>query len=200
MCALRLECFTDDTPQSSKTISLFEGFESEKDIAFSRGVKSGAEAASKAFEAEKIRSLYPILEALNDAGFSQTAARQAALESLQPLLRVMIDTVLPASASAGFTSEVVARVLTAVERQPDANITVTVPSDSVASIEQMLSPAQANCQVVGDPSMSALEARVKWDSGFDSLNLIAVIDDVDAVTREFFSHQDSNIIAGGRHA
>lgn len=187
MCALRLECFTNEALESSKTISLFEGFESEKDIAFSKGVKSGAEAASKAFETEKIRSLAPILEALNDIGFSQVEARHAAITSLRPLVTALLETALPASAAAGFATEVVDRVMTLIEKLPEAKINVFVPEDAVESIQKMLSPANANVCVHGDPDLGPLAARINWGSGFEQLDISAVIQTIEQIVQAFFT-------------
>ncbi len=190
MCALRLECFTNDNPVSSKSISLFEGFESEKDIAFSKGVKTGAEAASKAFEGEKIRSLAPILEALNDIGFSQAEARQAAINSLAPLISAMIETALPACAAAGFNTEVVRRVMEMVQKLPVEKIKVLVPIDAVDSITKMLTPAKANCEVIADDSLTPLEARIEWAAGFEQLDISTVLATITSAVQEFFETQD----------
>lgn len=199
MCALRLECFTNDALESSKTISLFEGFESEKDIAFSKGVRSGAEAASKAFEAEKIRSLAPILEALNDIGFSQVEARHAAINSLKPLIFAILQTSLPASAAAGFGTEVADRVMSIIEKLPEAKINVYVPEGAVASIQKMLSPAKANIQVHSDPDLGLLSARVDWGSGFEQLDIDAVIQSIQTAIHTFFTPIEA-LKSGGNHA
>ncbi len=199
MCALRLECFTNDAPVSSKRISLFEGFESEKDIAYSKGVKSGAEATSKAFEAEKIRSLAPILEALNDIGFSQVEARHAAINSLKPLIFAILETTLPASAAAGFTTEVAERVMSIIEKLPEAKINVFVPDGAVESIQKMLSPCQANIHVQTDPELGPLAARVDWGTGFEQLDIGAVIQSVDAAVHAFFTPTEA-LKSGDNHA
>lgn len=195
MCALRLECFTNDNPISSKTISLFEGFESEKDIAFSKGVKSGAEAASKAFETEKIRSLAPILEALNDIGFSQTEARHAALNSLRPLVSAVIQTALPACANMGFATEVTSKVMEIVERLPDAKITVFVPEDCVASVTQMLSPCKTLHDVVADDTLGPLEAKIDLGSGFDQIDISTIIAEIDQAAQSFFTSHNGHLMA-----
>ncbi len=187
MCALKLEVFTNDALEPSKTISLFEGFESEKDIAFSKGVKSGAEAASKAFEAEKIRSLAPILEALNDIGFSQVEARHAAINSLKPLIFAILETSLPASAAAGFSTEVADRVMAVIEKLPEAKINVFVPDGAVDSVRKMLSPAQANIHVQADPKLGPLAARVDWGTGFEQLDIGMVIHSLEAAIHAFFT-------------
>lgn len=199
MCALKLEVFTNDALEPSKTISLFEGFESEKDIAFSKGVKSGAEAASKAFETEKIRSLAPILEALNDIGFSQVEARHAAITSLRPLITAILETSLPASAAAGFATEVVDRVMTLIEKLPEAKINVYVPPDAVDAIEKMLSPANANVFVHGDPDLGPLAANINWGSGFEQLDISAIIQTIDRVVQTFFAPEETQK-TGENHA
>ena len=76
MTNLKLESFSHDV-EIRKGISKFESFEALRDSAYNDGIKSGAEAASRAFESEKIRTLAPILEALNDMAFSQAEAPDA---------------------------------------------------------------------------------------------------------------------------
>ena len=85
MSALKLESFAHDV-EIRKGISKFESFDALRETAYAEGVKSGAEAASRAFEDEKSRTLSPILEALNDMAFSQIEARHATMMSMRPML------------------------------------------------------------------------------------------------------------------
>ncbi len=199
MCALRLECFTNTTPADSEPISLFDAFASEKDMAFSKGVKSGANAASKAYEAEKIRSLAPILEAINDMNFSLIESRHSALNSFQPLLKALLDTTLPAAASAGFSAEIVARVMGILEKLPDEVVIVQVPGDCVSAVTQMLSVSSQKCEVVVGDELGPLQARVSWKSGFESIDVGAVIAALDSAVQEFFETEHFQK-AGDLHA
>ena len=190
MTALKLESFSHDV-EIRRGISKFESFEALRESAYNEGVKSGAEAASRAFEDEKIRTLAPILEALNDMGFTQVEACQAMLKSMQPMVEKLVETVLPATARQGFGAEVAALLLKAYEKAPAAHIVISVAPDAVAAIHAFLAPSKADFAVEPNPDLTDLQARVSWQGGYDQLDLDATIADVRTAIETFFSTFES---------
>ncbi len=186
MSVLKLESFSHDV-EIRRGISKFESFEALRDSAYSDGVKSGADAASRAFEDEKIRTLAPILEALNDMGFSQIEASQAMLKSMRPMVEQLVKTVLPESARLGFGSEVAALLAKAYEKAPTARIVISVAPDAVASIQSLLAPSNADFSVEPDPTLDGLQAQVNWQGGYDQIDLDAALKDVRAAIDTFFN-------------
>ncbi len=186
MTALKLESFSHDV-EIRKGISKFESFEALRESAYNEGVKSGAEAASRAFEAEKIRTLAPILEALNDMAFSQVEARQAILASLEPMLMALVNAVLPAAARHGLAEELAALLATAYEKSPRARVVISVAPEAVGAIQAALAPAKADFTVEADPALTPLQARAAWQGGYDELNLDATLDALRAAIEQFFS-------------
>jgi len=185
MSVLKLESFSHDV-EIRRGISKFESFEALRDSAYNDGVKSGAEAASRAFEEEKIRTLAPILEALNDMGFTQIEASQAMLKSMRPMVEQLVQTVLPESARLGFGAEVAALLAKAYEKAPTARIVISVAPDAVASIQSLLAPSKADFSVEPDPALNGLQARVNWQGGYDRIDLDAALKDVRAAIGTFF--------------
>lgn len=186
MSALKLESFSHDV-EIRRGISEFESFEALRENAYKEGVKSGAEAASQAFEAEKIRLLPPILEALNDMSFSQVEACQMMLKSMRPMVEHLVAAVLPDSARRGFGAEISARLCEAYQKAPSARIVITVPPDAVAAISAQLAPAKADFIVEPDPALSDLQARVNWQGGYDELDMGAALDSLRTATDTFFT-------------
>ena len=186
MSVLKLESFSHDV-EIRRGISKFESFEALRDSAYSEGVKSGADAASRAFEEEKIRTLAPILEALNDIGFSQVEACQTVLKSMRPLVEQLLETVLPETARQGFGAEISALLLKAYEKAPKAQFTISVTPDAVSSIQSLLSPSKADFTVLPDPALDGLQARVNWQGGYDQIDLDAALDDVRSAVNTFFN-------------
>jgi len=186
MAVLKLESFSHDV-EIRKGISQFESFEALRQNAYNDGVKNGAEAATRAFEAEKLRTLGPILEALNDMAFSQIEARHVLLTSLKPMIESLVSAVLPHCARQGLASEIEAIITAACEKSPQSRIIIQVAPDAVAAISAMLAPAKADFIVKGDEALDALRAKISWQGGYDALNLDAALSDMRAVVDDFFS-------------
>ena len=187
MTVLKLESFSHDV-EIRKGISKFESFDALRVNAYNDGVKSGAEAATRAFETEKIRTLAPILEALNDITFSQIEAQRAVLKSVQPMLEQLLNAIFPQLASQGFATEVAALVETAYKKAPQAKIIISVTPDAVSSIEAALAPAKADYAIEPDPNLGGLEATVSWQGGYDQINLDATLSEVRTIIHDFFSN------------
>lgn len=196
MPSLKLESFSHDV-EIRKGISKFESFEALRDTAFNDGVKSGADAASRAFEAEKIRTLAPILEALNDLAFSQIEARQAALNSMRPMVDQLLKTLLPDAAQQGLGAEISALLANAYEKSPQTRIVISVAPDAVSSIRSLLASAKADFSIEPDPSLTALQAKVGWQGGFDQVDLDAALTDVRQAVDNFFSSIDKAEVQNG---
>jgi len=186
MSVLKLESFSHDV-EIRRGISKFESFEALRDSAYSDGVKTGAEAASRAFEDEKIRTLAPILEALNDMAFSQIEACQTMLKSMRPMVEQLVQTVLPESARLGFGAEVSALLCKAYEKAPTSQIIISVAPDAVASIQGLLAPSKADFTVEADPTLDGLQARVNWQGGYDQIDLDAALNDIRTAIDTFFN-------------
>lgn len=186
MGVLKLESFSHET-EIRKGISRFESFESLREQAFNDGIKSGADAASRAFEAEKIRTLTPILEALNDMAFAQIEARQMVLGSLQPMIDEMVNSILPQCAAEGLGAEISAVVSRAFEKSPQCQIVIAVAPESVSSIQQLLASAKADYSVVPDATLDELGAKISWQGGHDEINLNAAIADIRTAISNFFT-------------
>ncbi len=186
MTVLKLESFSHDV-EIRRGISKFESFEALRENAYSDGVKTGAEAASRAFEDEKIRTLAPILEALNDMAFTQVEACQAMLRSMRPMVEQLVQTVLPESARLGLGAEVAALLCKAYEKAPAARIIISVTPDAVASIQSLLAPSKADFSVEANPALSGLQAQVAWQGGYDQINLDTALDNVRGAIDTFFN-------------
>lgn len=187
MGALKLECFTNDSTSTPSGSPLLEDFDSARAQAFADGVKSGADATSNAFEAEKLRLLSPILESLNDIGFSRVEAGNAILQSLRPLIDIMINTILPRAAEQGFAAEIASLVHKAAEKSVQSCITVSVPPDAVEAISTMLAKAKTNHKVVADTAMTELSAKVAWGAGFDRIDLAGAQQQLKAAVDDFYT-------------
>lgn len=186
MTNLKLESFSHDV-EIRKGISKFESFEALRDSAYNDGIKSGAEAASRAFEAEKIRTLAPILEALNDMTFSQIETHHTMLNSLRPMLEQMVTSVLPEAAREGFSAEVAALVCRAYKKAPLAKIIISVSPDAVHSIQSLLNPAKADFTIEPDADLTGLQAKVNWQGGYDQINLDSALTEIRTSIFDFFN-------------
>ena len=186
MGLFKLESFAHDA-EIRKGISKFESFEAMRENAFKDGVKSGAEAATRAYEAEKLRTLAPILEALNDMSFSQIEARQAMLNSLRPMIAKLVEAVLPQSAHHGLAAGISELVARACEKSPESRIVIFVAPDAVSAIQALLAPSKADFSVEPEPEFDGLQARIEWQGGYDQIDLDAALNEIRTAVDGFFS-------------
>lgn len=186
MGILKLESFSHDV-EINKGIAKFDSFDSLRQQSYKDGVKSGADAATQAFEAEKLRTLSPILEALNDLAFTQSEARQALLGSLQPMINALVTSVLPQCAAEGLAAEISGVVFAACAKSPHSQIIINVTPDAVPAIQKLLAPAKADFTVEADPSLDALQVNIAWENGYDEIDLSAALETIQDTVTAFFT-------------
>lgn len=186
MGALKLECFSNEYAKTLTRKSVLQDFDSARKQAFEDGVKSGANAASEAFETQKIRTLAPILEGLNDLAFRQEEARQSMLNSIRPLIEAMIATVLPQSAKAGLAHEISALVKNAAEKACCNQIIITVAQSAQVAVTQALNETTADYKIIGDPDRDELSAEIAWESGFDQVDISGAIEQIQTAISHFY--------------
>ncbi len=196
MGALKLECFTNDSTPISAGAPVLQDFDAIRKQAFEEGVRSGASAASAAFEAQKLRTLAPILEGLNDLAFAQGEARHAMLQSIRPLIEAMIATILPRAAKAGLAAEVSALVKDAASKISDTHVVITVAQSALDAVQKSLGECEATFTLSGDPDMDELSARVAWDSGLDRIDLSGAISRINDAVTQFYAIPDDLLNTG----
>jgi len=95
--------------------------------------------------------------------------------------------VLPQCARQGLASEIGAIVAAACEKSPQSQIIIQVAPDAVAAISAMLAPAKADFIVKGDAALGALQAKISWQGGYDTLDLDTALAEIGTAVSEFFS-------------
>lgn len=188
MSALKLEIFRPRTDEAEEDGYLSpEAARDLRETAYAEGVKAGAASASAAFEAEKIRLLGPILDALHRAERSQTEAHMAALSSLRPLLDTLIATILPPLAYDGLIAELRQLLVAAARSAPNASLTLYLAPENTEAIGAVLQDVPANFRISPAPELGALEAQLHWQDGFETIDLNQVLNAAHATCARFFA-------------
>jgi flagellar assembly protein FliH len=153
--------------------------EDERLAAYEKGYAAGWEDAIAAQEGDALRLREDLSHNLRDLAFTFQEARAHVLRSLEPLLRAMVDRVLPEAARAGFGAAVVAEAAAAAGAAATTPVEILVAPENVAAVEAALGEDPAlPVRLVADPLLAAGQARFRMgaeEGAFDQDALVAAI-------------------------
>ena len=180
---LRLDCFDDADggcapaqPDGPTTALLAED---ERLAAYEKGYAAGWEDAVAAREGDAQRLREDLAQNLRDLAFTFQEARAHVLRSLEPLLRTMVDRVLPDVARSGFGAAVAAEACAAAGTVATAPVEILVAPGNVAAVEAALGDDPAlPVRLVADPALAEGQARFRLggeEAVFDQDAMLAAI-------------------------
>lgn len=180
---LRLDCFDDaegrGAPAGTAGPAPAILAEDERLAAYEKGYAAGWEDAIAAQERDALRLREDLSHNLRDLAFTFQEARAHVLRSLEPLLRTMVDRVLPEVARAGFGAAVAAEALASAGTAATAPVEILVAPENVAAVGAALGDDPAlPVRLVGDPMLAGGQARFRMggeEGVFDHDALIATI-------------------------
>jgi len=159
-----------------------------REAAYEEGYLAGQASATEAHLQDQALLSSQLVETLIDAGLTNEAARRHVAASLAPMVRALCAAVAPALARAGLTEEIARLVAQALERAPNAEPIVRCAPEVSERIEALLRERSLKARVEPSPELLSREAEVRWDHGFDRLDLDACVTEIEAcVTRHLGS-------------
>ncbi len=163
-----------------------------RDEAYAEGFLAGQSAATEAHLADQSRLTSELVEALNDAGMTNEAARMHVSATVAPLLESIALAIAPSLADAGMVSEIGRIVAEAVESAPNARPRIRCASELATPLNRLVEAQEISVDIEDAPELLPREAQIYWDQGFDHLNLDACIDRIREVISSHFSQDNGD--------
>jgi flagellar assembly protein FliH len=120
------------------------------------------------------------------------------LSSLEPLLRALVDRVLPDIAGAMLGPFVVAEIAAEAERMADTPMIVAVSPENRAAVEAALPDAAGlPVELTEDATLADGQVRFAFGSGERTLDLDALLSTIQRLMTDFLSTEDERKVSNG---
>lgn len=155
--------------------------------AYEQGYSAGWEDALAAQSADMARLRSELGHNLSEMAFSFADARGHVLASLEPLLRDMVNKVLPVTAHKALGHMILQELLPVAEGLTNAPILVrTAPQNREVVANLLASETRLPLQVVAEPTLGEGQAYLKLGATEMNVDLDGVIDAIATAVSAFF--------------
>lgn len=180
MSGYRLETFLPDAEAAAgaphqRPNPLERRIETVREEAYHAGFLAGQAMATEAALDDQTRLSAEFLEALADSRMTNEAARRHVAASLTPMVRALVESIVPSLAEAGLAREVARLVERAVLQAPAARPRLRCAPEVCDRIEAILRERGLAATLEEAPELLPREAQLFWDQGYDHLDLDACI-------------------------
>jgi flagellar biosynthesis/type III secretory pathway protein FliH len=168
--------------QGPITVSLTEEEEEERRLAaFEEGYAAGWEDSAKAYGQEKGQSLSDLASSLADIHFTFQDAYSAILKEMEPVLRKMIDAVLPELATRSIGAHAVAELMNTLKNTPGVDLTITAHPSAKDRIATALHDAtMPPVHLLTDDGFSPSQLIIGTESAETEINFETVFKGLEA--------------------
>lgn len=178
---LTLEAFDGSDPEPA-TVFLPGGRLTQlRNDAREAGYQAGYRDAKEETEATRQEATRELARKLQEITFIHLEARKAVITSLEPLVKQMVDTILPDIASKAFIDILTAQIASVASLLTDGPIRLHCAQDKSDHLEELvasLSDLPLSIRVEPDPDCSEFETRISTPEGARHINLDGAIDGV----------------------
>lgn len=182
---LQLEEF-DTSESGAPSISAAES-EDLRLAAYEQGFSAGWEDALVAQSADLARLRSDLGHSLSEMTFSFAEARSHVLASLEPLLRDMVNKVLPMTAHKALGAMILQELLPVAEGLTNAPVLVrTAPVNRDIVADLLARETRLPLQVVAEPTLGEGQAYLKLGATEMNVDLDGVIDAIATAVAAFF--------------
>lgn len=172
--------------------------EDERLAAYERGYAAGWEDAVAARDSDALRLREDLAQNLRDLAFTFQEARAHVLRSLEPLLRAMVDRVLPETARAGFGAAVAAEAMAAARSAAAAPVEILVAPESITAVETALGEDPAlPLRLVADPMLAEGQARFRMGAEETALDQAALLAAIRGLVDDFLTQPHERAVLHG---
>lgn len=185
---LRLERFDAPAPPAPPPPSALP--ERDRLSAYDSGYAAGWEDAVGAAAQDRTRLSEDLAQSLRDLSFTYVEARSALLRGLEPLLRCMVERVLPALARGTLGAAVLEQVRTAAAVALDGPVTIVCAPADLAAIEAALpaAPVALSVRLLAEPSQAPGQVHFRLaESSERAIDLPALLAAIQSLVTDFLS-------------
>lgn len=196
--ALQLENFQTTSSQNFLDAGSTdaEAVEDVRLAAYEKGYAAGWDDAVSAQSDDQTRIHDDLAQNLRDLSFTYQEARGHVLHSLAPLLRGMVDRVLPELMRATLGASVVAEITGKVDDMAAAPITVMVAPANKASVEAAVNTVEAlPVTLVEEPTLSDGQVHFRFGDEERALDLDTLVTSIQNLVTQFLDTSDQERLA-----
>ncbi len=165
--------------------------------AYESGYSAGWEDAVTSQGTDQVRVQADVARNLQALSFTYHEARGHILRCLEPLLRDMVDKILPDMARSALGPMVLDALRPAAVRMAATPVTITVHPDSRAVVESMLAAdGTVPFRIVEEPSLSEGQVFLRFDDTEQRIDLDGVIAAIAAAVASFFHIEQQEKVHG----
>jgi hypothetical protein len=160
---------------------------------FEKGYKDGWEDASKMHADGQSAIGVAMSQSLQDLSFTYEEARQTVLRDLEPLLEMLVGSVLPDTLSGSLGSILIERVLAHAKNNLTHDIEIIVSHAEQPSIARLIPKLQnVRCFVEADSNLRGGQAFIRFGQCEERIDLDTVLSDLKALVADYF-HEIPNV-------
>lgn len=185
---LHLESFETGSERVEHVVKTLAELEEDRLNAFEKGYAAGWEDSTTTREAEEGKIRSAIGQSLQELSFTYHEARHHMLETLRPLVTVIVEKVLPSAASASLPQIVAEQIRNAAQSMTDVPVVVFVNPASIPAVHELVSersgfPVTFNA----DPTLTIGQAYIKFPDAETRIDLDEVIIRISSIFDTYFS-------------
>lgn len=168
--------------------------EDQRLAAYEKGYAAGWEDAVAASGEDAARLREDLTQNLRELSFTFHEARMHVLRSLEPLLRAMVERVLPEIARKSFGALVVGEAMAAAGSRADSPVEIAVSPGSVDAVRAALGDETAlPLRIVPDPFLVEGQARFRMGAEEAALDLDAMLGRIRGLVDDFLGETQQRI-------
>ncbi len=178
------------SPVSLTDVSL----EEERLEAFEKGYQAGWDDSVKAQIDDARRVSSDLAQNLHELSFTYQEASSGILKSMTPLLRQMVDTVLPRMAHETLGTRVVEMLDELVSHHATPTVEIVAAPTNVVAIEQMVTADLPMAVTVkGEPSLADGQVYIRVGETEREIDVSEVLAEIDRAVTGFFEENQKEI-------
>lgn len=198
MPPLRFEDFATPAPASGPASAAGADTQELRLTAYEEGYKAGWDDASAAEAEARARISADFAKTLQEMSFSYHEARAHILDALAPLLRAMVERVMPRIAEAGFAQSVAAIAIARAEEEAGRPVALRVSPENRAALEALTEDSQGlPLSVVEDETLGPGQALIAGPGGEREIDIAGMLAAIQDALDDFLTTQDEE---ARRHA
>lgn len=188
MRLFELEPFELPYAEALPTDSFVRRLEMAKAEAYEQGYAAGVKSASADYENRTLQSHERLVQSLTALRLTREQARHEVLLSMEPLLNDIVATLLPAIARKSLGGFILSELMPLVGRAAEAPVIVASAPDVTFEVEEMLAARNIlSVQLVPDPELSSLQAKLKGSQTELRIDLGGAITSIGEAIADFFA-------------
>ena len=153
------------------------------------GYAEGHAAAMAEVEASQALLAQEVVQAISDVTFGFAEARLHVMAGLEPMFRILIDTVLPAALPASFRAHLVARLVADARTDVSRPFALALNPAQIDAVSAILPPTLVPLlTLTPDPGLSAHTAAIRQGSLETALDHDALLADITQALSALFDH------------